>query len=412
MADKGWRTFPTATTAADNDIFSFLDVSEVDPNISNIGITKANLITTLGVPNAVVDVFTATASQTIFTASSTPINNDSFSGYRNGQRITEGPDYTLVGTTFTWQDPGGDTLDAGEEIVFQYNDVGGGGSPVNSVFGRTGDVTATLNDYDASEINNDSSVSGATVGAALDFVNTKENIVKKTFGDSPYAANAGEVIFVDTSGGNVIVTVPLAVSNSGARIRVNKTTTDTNIVTVNPTGGDTIGGNGSWSVSHFGDGITAISDGVTEWCLVTERHATGFLYFLPDHDGNLGSHRIQNIGATSNANFEFRLPGDFDSFVSLDLELTPTAAGSAGPGKDIDLVSTYGGSGELYNIHTETDNTSTYDTGTQNVITSIDISGVFTSASASDVCGINVDHNGVGGNIAYFGIALTYNKKG
>lgn len=126
MADTAWTGLPASTTADAADIFSFVDISEADPDLKNRKITKANLITTLGVPNAVVDVFAATLSQTIFTASSTPINNDTFSAYRNGQRITEGPDYTLVGTTFTWQDPGGDTLLAGEEIVFQYNNVGGG----------------------------------------------------------------------------------------------------------------------------------------------------------------------------------------------------------------------------------------------------------------------------------------------
>ncbi len=45
---------------------------------------------------------------------------------------------------------------------------GGGSSPVTSVFGRTGTVAATASDYDASQIDNDSGVSGATVKDALD----------------------------------------------------------------------------------------------------------------------------------------------------------------------------------------------------------------------------------------------------
>ncbi len=45
---------------------------------------------------------------------------------------------------------------------------GGGGSTVVSVFGRTGAVAATASDYDASQIDNDSGVSGATVKDALD----------------------------------------------------------------------------------------------------------------------------------------------------------------------------------------------------------------------------------------------------
>ncbi len=45
---------------------------------------------------------------------------------------------------------------------------GGGGGAVSSVFGRTGAVAAAASDYDASEVGNNSGVSGATVAAALD----------------------------------------------------------------------------------------------------------------------------------------------------------------------------------------------------------------------------------------------------
>jgi hypothetical protein len=44
---------------------------------------------------------------------------------------------------------------------------GGGGSTVVSVFGRTGTVAAAAGDYDASQLDNDSAVSGATVKDAL-----------------------------------------------------------------------------------------------------------------------------------------------------------------------------------------------------------------------------------------------------
>jgi hypothetical protein len=45
---------------------------------------------------------------------------------------------------------------------------GGGGGAVSSVFGRTGTVAAALHDYDASQVDNDSGVSGSTVKDALD----------------------------------------------------------------------------------------------------------------------------------------------------------------------------------------------------------------------------------------------------
>jgi hypothetical protein len=45
---------------------------------------------------------------------------------------------------------------------------GGGGGAVVSVFGRTGAVAAAASDYDASQVDNDSAVSGATVTNALE----------------------------------------------------------------------------------------------------------------------------------------------------------------------------------------------------------------------------------------------------
>ena len=46
--------------------------------------------------------------------------------------------------------------------------IGGASPPVTSVFGRIGDVVAAASDYDASQVDNDSGVAGATVADALD----------------------------------------------------------------------------------------------------------------------------------------------------------------------------------------------------------------------------------------------------
>jgi len=43
-------------------------------------------------------------------------------------------------------------------------------SSVNSVFGRTGDITSDTNDYSASQINNDSTVTGEQVSDALEYL--------------------------------------------------------------------------------------------------------------------------------------------------------------------------------------------------------------------------------------------------
>jgi hypothetical protein len=62
-----------------------------------------------------------------------------------------------------------DELTDGSETTL-HSHAGGGGGAVDSVFGRTGVVVATLNDYPASLVDNDSTVTGATVENALDFL--------------------------------------------------------------------------------------------------------------------------------------------------------------------------------------------------------------------------------------------------
>src|SRR6185369_4609468 len=57
---------------------------------------------------------------------------------------------------------------------------GGGGGQVASVFGRTGTVVAAANDYKASDVANDSTVSGPTVAAALNAL--KANSVSSVYG--------------------------------------------------------------------------------------------------------------------------------------------------------------------------------------------------------------------------------------
>lgn len=54
------------------------------------------------------------------------------------------------------------------DVVESILTIAGPGAPVSSVFARTGAILALLSDYDASQIDNDSSVAGATVKDALE----------------------------------------------------------------------------------------------------------------------------------------------------------------------------------------------------------------------------------------------------
>ncbi len=59
------------------------------------------------------------------------------------------------------------TADTVQAAIDEVAASGGGGGAVDSVFGRTGAVVAAASDYDASQVDNDSGVSGSTVADAL-----------------------------------------------------------------------------------------------------------------------------------------------------------------------------------------------------------------------------------------------------
>jgi len=123
----------------------------------------------------------------------------------------------------------------------------------------------------------------------------------------------------------------------------------------------------------------------------------------------LGDYNTQGVGPTGATNATFFVPGNFASLVSLSAIIIPSA-GAAGAGKDIDLFSDYASVGEASNTHDESDTTSTFDlTGLSGVMSLMDISSVFTSLSAGDICGLLIDHNAVGGPIRYLGIRMVYN---
>lgn len=135
---------------------------------------------------------------------------------------------------------------------------------------------------------------------------------------------------------------------------------------------------------------------------------TRSVYFSLETNGEMDGYRTRNIGASGNFEFNFAIPDDFSSLVSIGLIGWSTSAGGAGAGKNVDLTSSYGGLGENFAQHSETDLTSTYDFGTEDDKFELDLSSVFSSLSATDTCTVNVSHDGVGGIITYIFIKLVY----
>ena len=156
-------------TTAPGDLLHIVDVSDPtdDPAGSSKKITVGNLIS--AVPNANKELLTVSSNgQTAFTLSVVPASDISFSLLLNGiEYAIEGTHYSRVGTALTWLDPDGLTLVTTDEFLAIFGSTGAA-SAVTSVFGRSGVVVAAVNDYDASEVNNDSGVTGATVKDALE----------------------------------------------------------------------------------------------------------------------------------------------------------------------------------------------------------------------------------------------------
>lgn len=80
--------------------------------------------------------------------------------------------------------------------------------------------------------------------------------------DSPYTASGYQSINVDSSGGAVVINLPLASLDNP--VQVFKISSDTNLVTVQPTVG-TIDGVSSFSISEQGESFGAWPDGANYW---------------------------------------------------------------------------------------------------------------------------------------------------
>jgi len=112
--------------------------------------------------------------------------------------------------------------DAGEAVLCPENLAPAGSRGVQSVFGRTGEVEPEAGDYAASEVTNDSSVGGETVGEALDVVNQgvtelQERTVAVTVGLRNIVSATAEVYrFVSPVSGTIVGADLVASANIAA----------------------------------------------------------------------------------------------------------------------------------------------------------------------------------------------------
>lgn len=230
---------------------------------------------------------------------------------------------------------------ANESKAYFFSPPGGAGA-VTSVFGRVGAVVAALNDYAASLIQNDSGVAGAQVSDAL---NTLAAAITALTSDD--IANASGV--------------------AGATVTA--------------------------ALNTLAAAITALSG------------ATKFATFPAETNGQNDEHRVRSLGSGGNFNFNFRVPPDFTTLVSLRLEgksrtVTNAAASITATG----WWGTTPGGGPL----TNTQVAALVESFTAGVNFGYDISGAFPGLAANDEAAIEIDHNGIGGTLDYYRVILGY----
>lgn len=136
----------------------------------------------------------------------------------------------------------------------------------------------------------------------------------------------------------------------------------------------------------------------------------GRAFFEAETNGSSGNRRVRSVGGTANFNFNFRVPGDYSSLVSLKaIGIIRTSVD--GSGKQIALTSSYGAIGQSESQFTGSGTITNDFTGLLNKIAGIDISSVFASLAAGQYCGVNMNHRSIGGGgIDYLGIELIYNR--
>jgi hypothetical protein len=83
-----------------------------------------------------------------------------------------------------------------------------------------------------------------------------------------FLAAAWDVVLVDTSGGNVTATLPLASANANTNITIKKVASGTNTVTIVGTGTDTVEGGASLTIYYKGTSVSLVSDGVSNWDVI------------------------------------------------------------------------------------------------------------------------------------------------
>lgn len=127
----------------------------------------------------------------------------------------------------------------------------------------------------------------------------------KTFADTGYVVlNTDDAIFVDTSGGATVLTLPDCATNSGKVFKFKKTTADFNPITVTRAGSDTIFGIASattTTLDTIGEEVEIVSLGSTVWQVLNRKIPSTWTAYTPAYS---------SFGTVSSSSASWRRVGD------------------------------------------------------------------------------------------------------
>lgn len=152
--------------------------------------------------------------------------------------------------------------------------------------------------------------------------------------------------------------------------------------------------------------ILQASDTVKQ--IVFQDAATKMQIYPADTLSNMDDLRTRQIAGPGNFNFNFCVPSDFGSLVSL-VALGIPSVGAAGPARVFDLSSTYGVAPDsAFDSIVESGSIQLDLTGRADIWTNIDLSSVVTQLAADVFGGVNINHQAIGGAIDYVELRLFY----
>jgi hypothetical protein len=202
------------------------------------------------------------------------------------------------------------------------------------------DAATTTQDAIDTAADASAAAASAVAAAASASEGLYSDVVAIAFGDSPYTmvtAQDGDMIKVDTSGGNVVINLPSLTSEADDyRCAVIKETGDANTITVQRQGADTINGGTSLVIDSQYQAYNFVGDqSALQWLAISATIANAFLVSNNLSEGNATTMRT-NLGLVIGTNVQA-----YDATIVVDADIGSTVQGYDADTAKLDVAQSF-----------------------------------------------------------------------